>query len=375
MNRTRVTTAISAVLCAACASDLSAASITLDTSLWDGAAQLVTVKNTGLTTPEGPACDSGGDLYFSDHLNFSHTAGVIWKVPVVGPAAIYKQNLDVPCGMVFDSRNRLLYGGWYALSRVDDLATPAGVTVLAQGDTLLEVNDLTLCSDGGLFFTGDQWDQAGYVYYRSPAGALSKALSLPLPGPAFPNGVEYVEEKRLLYVCLSQLNVVRSYHVDAQMRANTPAQFATVTGPDGIAIDARGNVWVASSSGNRIAAYDSTGRSLGAILLDWGTTNCAFGGSGLQTLYITGGTAVVSLRLKVAGRRTNGALGTRPVVPGRGLRGNGSTKASGHSSADAGGRTLAVSGAVVGKTAHAAGVVAVCTPGIAGRPGLGVQIR
>lgn len=65
--------------------------------------------------------------------------------------------------------------------------------------------------------------------------------------------------------------------------------------PDGMTIDADDNLWVAQFGGGRVSCFSTaTGEKLDEVLLPASNvTSCAFGGEGLDTLYIT--TARVAL--------------------------------------------------------------------------------
>lgn len=58
--------------------------------------------------------------------------------------------------------------------------------------------------------------------------------------------------------------------------------------PDGLAVDGEGHVWVALWGGGRLERYSPSGASSGTIALPASqVTNCCFGGSGLDELYVT----------------------------------------------------------------------------------------
>ena len=290
---------------------VGAHTISLDTSFCAVGEQVQPVK-TGIQNPEGPVCDSAGNLYFADFAGFDSTKGAIWKVTPGGTASLFKQNLKVPCGLKVDRQNRLIYGGAHGLWQLD--LQSANSTTLASGDSLLEANDLTLTAQGGIFFTSNKWDSVGFIYYRAPAGTLTKKLTFPVSDKSFPNGIVYLEEKGFMYIGLSQkvsggkTGLVRKYSVDNQMNLANPVSFVSVSGPDGMAVDVRYNVWIADGEGG-VAVFDSAGTKRGTITMDAGSaSNCAFGGPDLQTLYITSGTGVYSVHLKVKGRKTTGDL-------------------------------------------------------------------
>ncbi|MED9904922.1 MAG: SMP-30/gluconolactonase/LRE family protein [Lachnospiraceae bacterium] len=96
------------------------------------------------------------------------------------------------------------------------------------------------------------------------------------------------------------------YHIDTPLRRITKYGFEVAEGtilnpetvveipasaglPDGMAIDADGNLWVAMWGGGSVNCYHSgSGKLLDKIEIPTAcVTSCAFGGAGLDTLYIT----------------------------------------------------------------------------------------
>jgi len=267
---------------------------------------------TGLISPEGPACDSSGALYYCDFIAVpdNQQRGKVYKL---GTAAPVVSNINVPSGLAFDRENRLIISGQNTIWRRE---AGGSLTVLAQGDSLKQANDLTLTSQGGIFFTANNWTAESYVYYLSPQGVLSKKLLTYTGGTNFPNGIEYWEEKGILLVCLTQKNCIMRYPVTLPPAVNPGGTtFCTITGPDGLLIDEHGNVWAAGGN-QSVWVMDSTGAKIGEIAVGVAITNVCLGGSDGKTLYITGGSGVYSIPTLVKGRKvswtTNAA--TKPMI-------------------------------------------------------------
>jgi gluconolactonase len=259
----------------------------------------VTQIATGLTSPEGPACDSSGTLYYCDFVAVpdNQQRGKVYRYPSTTPVVT---GINVPSGLAFDRQNRLLISGQNAIWRRE--LSGSTLTALAQGDSLKQANDLTMTSQGGILFTANNWSTESYVYYLSPEGILSKKLLTYAGGTNFPNGIEYWEEKGFLLVCLTQKNCIMKYPITIPPTVSPSGTlFCNITGPDGIQIDEKGHLWVAG--GNKaVWVIDSTGTKIGEVPVGVSITNVCLGGSDGKTLYITGGTGVYSISTLVKGR-------------------------------------------------------------------------
>lgn len=306
---------VSALILMFAASIFGAHVIDLDTSLIDESAEITTI-GTGYSYGEGPAVDSSGDLYFADE-----SESEIYKV-TFSPSAnvtLFDGDANTTKGIVFDNQNRMICTEYRGIScRI--LGEDKGY--LYQGSQAGEANDLTLASDGGIFFTspGSYNNPGGYVCYLSPDSVLTNASPR---STDFLNGIEYIEEADLIYVSATQGDKVSRYSVDESNELTLIDDFIDVTSPDGIAIDEHGNLWIASAgwSDHAIHVFDSSGTELGTITIDAtlcgnALSNCCFGGVNNKTLYITGGSGVFMVETKVAGRSTRGEpqVSNRPEV-------------------------------------------------------------
>jgi gluconolactonase len=164
------------------------------------------------------------------------------------------------------------------------------------GDTRLNgPNDLCFDTEGNLFFT-DPWtssleNRIGAVYgYSWTTGELCQIHS----GLAFPNGI-LVRDGRVL-AAETLTNMIWQYEVTGPGRAAEPREFCRLpdlkvkadTGPDGMAFDEEGNVYVATVGVGFVYVYDRAGTLVESIPAN-GTrpTNVCFGGPGHDTLFVT----------------------------------------------------------------------------------------
>ncbi|MEO5727749.1 MAG: SMP-30/gluconolactonase/LRE family protein, partial [Byssovorax sp.] len=73
----------------------------------------------------------------------------------------------------------------------------------------------------------------------------------------------------------------------------------TSPGPDGMAVDAQGNLFITTSVG--VEVYSPAGKLFGAIPVPEQPSNCAFGGADRKTLYITARTGLYRVALQNPG--------------------------------------------------------------------------
>jgi gluconolactonase len=84
--------------------------------------------------------------------------------------------------------------------------------------------------------------------------------------------------------------------------AQAPGQ--TKGGGDGLTVDSKGNLYIASALGLQV--FDLTGKALGIIQVPEVPANVTFGGARLDTLYITARTSLYSARMEARGHAFGG---------------------------------------------------------------------
>lgn len=112
------------------------------------------------------------------------------------------------------------------------------------------------------------------------------------------NGPAFAPDGRTAYHTDTMQRVIHAFDLDddGQLRNKRPfVRFAERDGyPDGMTVDADGCVWVAHWGGGRVTRFTPRGDADATIALPaTQVTSCAFGGAGLDTLYIT--TAAIGL--------------------------------------------------------------------------------
>lgn len=171
-----------------------------------------------------------------------------------------------------------------------------------DGKPLRGPNDLTLDTPNGGFYFSDPGGSSlanpiGTIHYVDKAGKTT----LLDDGLAFPNGIVLTPDGKKLYLAESQKNRVLVYDVTAPGKVGEPKVFAELPAkeagtpqidnqPDGMCLDAAGNLYVAHYGMKQVQVLDPTGKLIRRF--DGGnitTSNVAFGGPDMNQLFITGG--------------------------------------------------------------------------------------
>ena len=165
-------------------------------------------------------------------------------------------------------------------------------------------NDLALARAGNVYFSDPgAAPTAGTARPQTPAKTGLYRLdphgevSLVADDISRPNGVALSPDERTLYVADSWGEHLIAFSVEADGGLATRRNFARLagfrtlpegpaSGADGIAVDAAGRVYVATSAG--VEVFSPEGGALGVIALPKQPQNLAFGGADRSQLYIVG---------------------------------------------------------------------------------------
>jgi sugar lactone lactonase YvrE len=154
-------------------------------------------------------------------------------------------------------------------------------------------NDLVFDKAGNLYFTDQgqtgMTDQTGKVYRLSPEGRLDTLVDNSIS----PNGLALSPDEKFLYVAMTRQNSVwrLPLHADGTIsKAGLFFQSFGTAGPDGLAVDEEGSLFICHPSLGSIFVVNADGTPKARIVS--GTegvnlTNCCFGGTKGRTLYIT----------------------------------------------------------------------------------------
>ena len=278
------------------------------------------IVTTGLKFPEGPIALPDGSVLVVEiargTLSRVTPQGDIEVVaePGGGPngAAIGPDGKCYVCnngGFEWTERRGRIYPGDqaadYRTGRIEriDLDTGA-VEVLyeaAGGVPLSGPNDIVFDASGGFWFTDHgktrarERDRTG-VFYAKADGSFVEEVIFPMEAP---NGVGLSPDEDELYVAETPTGRLWAFPLEAPgklagERADRPDGGRLVRGREGyflfdsLAVDAAGNVCVATLIDGGITVLSPTGGELRFVPMpDRITTNICFGGEDLRTAYIT----------------------------------------------------------------------------------------
>lgn len=263
---------------------------------------------------EGPVWHPSGRLYFSDmRLSKTYT----WNA--TEGATVYRDSTNQSNGLAFDSKGRLVFceHGGRRVSRQEEDGRIVTVVDRYQGKRLNAPNDLTIASDGSIYFTdisrnlpkGEEREIDFSGVYRLQTTGELQLIDQEMDEP---NGIAFSPERKTLYVADSsrQRQQVWAFDVATDGRTSRKRLFTAIPPasapgqakrPDGLKTDVNGNVYVGVVGGSGVWVFDRQGRHLGTIPIPEPTTNIAFGDADSRTLYITASTGVYRIRLKNGG--------------------------------------------------------------------------
>jgi gluconolactonase len=268
----------------------------------------VSVLITGYDSPEGPCFDRAGNLYF---VNWNSSS--IVRLTPDGQASEWFNTGGIPAGLAFDRAGTLYVADegdqFHGVLRITPDKQVEVLVNAYEGAPLNGANDLVFDAAGVLYFS-DPWgssaeDPKGGFYRRFPDGRLERLDH----GLAFPNGVALAADGAAVYLAETYRNRILRYPIAAGGAVGPREHWADVPGPpgpDGMAFDERGFLYVAHYGGGRVAVFAPDGTLAGEIAIPGKqVTNCAFGGPDRKTLVVTDveTASLYRVELDVAGQR------------------------------------------------------------------------
>ncbi len=293
-------------------------------------------KGPGLTFTEGPVWVNGklyfSNMYFDANWNGSPAKSTLVEMDTDGTYRYILKGKRQTNGIINTAKNILLVCDMFG-HRIVEMDTKGNVIKVVvdkyEGKSLDGPNDLVRDAKGGIYFTDPQFtadpvkNQPGRTaYYINPKGELIRILE---PNAfAMPNGIALSPDEKILYinntydnetwwnVDSDKDNFVWAYDIQEDGTITNGRKFAQLnltaevldregrsSGADGMKVDASGNLYVCTYAGIQI--FNPEGKFVGIINMPTHPVNCAFGGSDMQTLYITSFNKIYSIRTNMKG--------------------------------------------------------------------------
>jgi len=291
--------------------------------------ELKVVSNAG-GAGEGPSWDPAGFLYFTG-------GGKISRLNLQGKVEAFRDPAPGANGSSVDPQKRLVVCENRKVIRIE---RDGSVTVLAdnyEGKKFNSPNDTSLDSKGRVYFSDPRYGNRSTIEMLDAAGKQVEGVyRIDAPGKVTriiheldrPNGLLVSPGDRYLYVADNNNNTEggarKLWRFDLKKDGSVDTgskklifDWRKGRGPDGFKMDRQGRLYVAAGR-NKASQFETTDEFKSGVyilspegkLLEFvavptdETTNVAFGGSDLKTLYITSGGTLYSIRTKTAGRIT-----------------------------------------------------------------------
>jgi sugar lactone lactonase YvrE len=156
----------------------------------------------------------------------------------------------------------------------------------------------TRMNDGACDPQGRLWAGTLADDFRVGGGALYRLdgngrVELMLGGLTISNGLGWSPDGATMYLADSGPRVVHAFSFDAEGGTISDGRVLVAVGeevgaPDGLTVDADGDLWVAIYGGGRVQRYSPDGALRETLLVPAAqSTSCAFAGPGLNRLYVT----------------------------------------------------------------------------------------
>jgi gluconolactonase len=280
------------------------------------------VVTDGLGFPEGPVVMPNGDIVVVEIAR-----GRLCRITPAGEKSVFAVTGGGPNGAAIgpDSAVYVCQNGGFSWSerpladgtvglfpgdRPDDYIGGKIQRVSADGTQVTTVysecdgvplkgpNDIVFDAEGNFYFTdhgknyGHQRDRTG-VFYASPEGKIIREIIFPMEGP---NGIGLSPDGKTLYVAETPTGRVWAIDIVGPGQVGGRHVLATVPGAaplnlgmcDSLCVDGEGNVIVATLVNGGLTSISPDGKKVvHTPCPDILTTNAAFGGPNLSTLYAT----------------------------------------------------------------------------------------
>jgi sugar lactone lactonase YvrE len=276
-------------------------------------AQAEQIPGTECYHGEGPcwADDWGGlrwvDMLSGDVLSLDQHGGVT-RTHVGEVAAVIRPRASGGAVLALKDSFAVTDGDLGQLRTVATVGLEPGVRLNEGG-----------CDPDGRFYCGsmatDESPQAGTFYCLDPGGSVRPVLDK----VTISNGFDFSPDGTIAYYVDTRDQSIDIFDYSADTGLVNRRRWVDVPvevgWPDGLTVDAEGGVWLALMGGSAVHHYSASGRLEEVIPLPVSqVTACTFGGTGLDTLYVT----TSQIGADIQGQPASGALfAVQPGTRGR----------------------------------------------------------
>lgn len=242
---------------------------------------------------EGPAVNSKGEVFFTDIPN-----GKIHKVNLDGNVSVFVEDSPGVNGLMFGPDGKLYacQNGRKKIVRYDEAGNEE--TILSNAPS----NDLVMLHNGTGYYT----DPTNKKVFQFTATGESKLVD---EGIEFPNGIITSPDQTLLLVSDTRGRFTYSFQIQKDGTLAYKQAYGHVhltdekrdSGADGATVDTEGRTYLTTRLGLQV--FDQPGRCHLIISKPQNAwlSNVVFGGSNLDTLYVTCGDKVYSRKINAKG--------------------------------------------------------------------------
>lgn len=248
----------------------------------------VTIVKDGFQSSEGPILMPDGTTLFTEP-----GASKVHKIDKNGTMTIFLEDSDRANGLALDSKGRLI-----ATTALSIAVLHPTKAVLAKMPS--RPNDLVIDKKDGIYFTLPS-DKPSAVYYIPAGGQPTKVGEA-----AGAHGIQLSPDEKTLYSADSGGEYLIAFDVQPDGKLTNRRNFGKYQGlktteshADGIAVDSQGRVYVGIEPG--VQVFSAKGEALGLIPTSQRPQNLAFAGPDKKTLYLTGRSALFSVKMLAQG--------------------------------------------------------------------------
>jgi sugar lactone lactonase YvrE len=221
------------------------------------------------------------DMLAGDVLSLDNASGSVTRTHVGEVAAVIRPRTQGGAVLALRDSFAITDDSLEELRTIAQVSQPDGVRLNEGG-----------CDPDGRFYCGsmayDETPHAG-TFYRIDA---SHELAVVMEKVTISNGFDFALDGELAYYIDTVEHGIDVFDYTAETGLQNRRRWVDIPaeagGPDGLTVDSDGGVWVALFGGSAVHRYSADGRLDAVVDLPASSvTACTFGGSQLQTLYIT----------------------------------------------------------------------------------------